>query len=273
MTLAGLVPANEMDWTLRMRFLLQNNLEWTGLARIAGHFNLAVGGTPEAVARTDPSGKGGAGPGNRAKLGSVNQSQICLGLSNKLKCSFSSRAPVPASSFAEAGARCVPGGVPPRRRIVGRAQGVGFPGSATVYRQNCHQGRAVAAGRAVCASRTCNLSICWSLTANWACSSSTRALWSSSGINVARAPLSPATSTIQRPSCLCASMRPALIRLRTVSADIPRCVAAARIDNCMSSTVRHQPMRFAYSAGAKLARFGQRAAVDGHQRQPQAVAP
>jgi len=133
------------------------------------------------------------------------------------------------------------------------------------YFQNIHQGGgcsadadadAAAGASAVCISSVCRRSICWSFMASWAVSVSIRLLvpCASPGAS-ARASASP-ISTLHRPSCLCAPSASALIRLRTVSAEIPRCVAASLIDKSMGSTVGGALGDVAYSAYADYGQFG-----------------
>jgi len=138
------------------------------------------------------------------------------------------------------------------------------------YYQGRHQGRGLcsadAGASAVCISSVCRRSICWSFMASWAVSVSISPLVSCACPGAsARACALPSAlpsasaspiSTLHRPSCLCAPSASALIRLRTVSAEIPRCVAASRIDKSMGSTVAVALCGVAYSAYADYGQFG-----------------
>jgi len=101
------------------------------------------------------------------------------------------------------------------------------------YHQGRHQGRCLcsadagAGASAVCISRVCRRSICWSFMASWAWSVSNRLAAACASAGASARASAPPISTLHRPSCLCAPSAPALIRLCTVSAEIPRCVAVS----------------------------------------------
>ena len=139
------------------------------------------------------------------------------------------------------------------------------PFSLHHYFQNIHQGGvcsadADAGASADCISRVCRRSICWSFMASWAVRASNMAVVScvapGAFAGATAGASAPPTSTLHCPFCLCASIAPALIRLCTVSAETPRCVAVSLIDKSMGSTVGHLPMQFAYIAYADYGQFG-----------------
>ena len=138
------------------------------------------------------------------------------------------------------------------------------------YHQGRHQGRGLcsadAGASADCISSVCRRSICWSFMASWAVSVSIRPLvlcscpgasagaWACPSASAGAS--APPISTFHRPSCLCALSASALIRLRTVSAEIPRCVAASLIDKSMGFTVAVALGGVTYSAYADCGQFG-----------------
>jgi len=138
------------------------------------------------------------------------------------------------------------------------------------YHQGRHQGRGLcsadAGASADCISSVCRRSICWSFMASWAVSVSIRPLvpcscpGASAGAcacpSASAGASAPPISTLHRPFCLCALSASALIRLRTVSAEIPRCVAASLIDKSMGFTVAVALGGVTYSAYADCGQFG-----------------
>jgi len=113
-------------------------------------------------------------------------------------------------------------------------------------RQNCHQGRAGAALRAVCANNRWSWSIsparmvsCSRRSATWPFSSSTRAL--PSDASAWSSPVGLSTSTIQRYPCGVAICSPVSNPLRKrrliVCSCTDRAIAASFIDNSMSGTL------------------------------------
>lgn len=256
--------------SLASRFRYRNlTLKSKALAILSSQFNYAVGGTPGAAAHTGHTGNARrTGAANRGDLGSA--STISQVSTSKLRVwaapsySITNYASVPAVPSAWAGAFCV---LP---QIGGSGAG-GFTlpvlvpilssGSIVlplVYPQIFHQGRVGVAGaatRAVCIIIASNRSISVAWASTRACRASTRADWSLTGNTVLPV---ISTSIIQRPSCIRAASAFDLMRLRTVSADIPRCAAASFIDSSMPLTVGQPPMRFACAAYAGLGQFGGR---------------
>jgi len=136
-----------------------------------------------------------------------------------------------------------------------------FPLALVLYFQNMNQGGlcsacAGAGASAVCMSRVCRRSICWSFMASWAVSVSIRLLVPCASPGASARAAAPPISTLHRPSCLCAPSVFCLIRLRTVSAETPRCVAASLIETSMGFTVGHGLVQSAYSAYADCRQFG-----------------
>ena len=135
-----------------------------------------------------------------------------------------------------------------------------FPSAGRHYYQGRHQGRGLcsadAGASADCISSVCRRSICWSFMASWAVSVSIRPLVPCSCPGASAGASAPPISTFHRPSCLCALSASALIRLRTVSAEIPRCVAASLIDKSMGFTVAVALGGVTYSAYADCGQFG-----------------
>ena len=133
------------------------------------------------------------------------------------------------------------------------------------YFQNMNQGGLCSAGAdagasADCINRVCRRSICWSFMASWAVRASNMAVVSCVGpgasAGASDGASAPPTSTLHCPFCLCASRMPALIRLCTVSTEMPRCIAVSLIDKSMGSTVGHRLMQFAHIAYADCRQFG-----------------
>ena len=127
------------------------------------------------------------------------------------------------------------------------------------YFQNLNQGCFCSAGAgasAVCISNVCRRSICSSLVAICAKSTSTRPeVPCACPRSSAGASASPML-TLHCPFCFSESSFPALIRLRTVSAETPRCVAASVIDKSMASTVGVALGDAHCSANADYGQFG-----------------
>jgi hypothetical protein len=130
------------------------------------------------------------------------------------------------------------------------------------YFQNMNQGvglcSACAGARAsaVCSNSVCRRSICSSFVASWAIRASTTSVSPGASAGGTGGASATPTSTLQMPSCLMLGRAPALIRLRTVSADTPKCNAASLIVKSMVSTVGHRLVRSALVAYADCRQFG-----------------
>lgn len=128
------------------------------------------------------------------------------------------------------------------------------------YFQNMNQGGLCSAGAgarasADCINRVCRRSICWSFMASWAVRASTTSVSPGASAGGTGGASAAPTSTLQMPSCLMLGRAPALIRLRTVSADTPKCIAASLIVKSMVPTVGHRLVRSALVARAGCGQF------------------
>jgi len=245
-----------------LRFRLHwNHNKQTECLPHADTTNLAVGRTGEVPAVTGLHRSGGPEPANKPTLGIAPKSSgkatdklnsLALtkaqgsmpppgaGLWAFSLTGWRMRARQPRTSFA--GATCTTQAVP-------------------VHHQNRHhgvRGASMGAVSAVCIIIASNRSIscCWASTR--ACRASTRAVWSWLLTSENFSDVSPSTSTIHCPRCLCAAYAPALIRLRTVSAEISKCAAASRIDKSIEQSIGQVPMQVVQVA---YAGFGQKVAA------------